>query len=142
MHRAFLFCLRYRRTYGFARLSLQSLTPQFAQLLSQLLYNQPELRPPVLRALKILVESNTKPSSSVTNVDSAAAAATDDEVLTETDAASNLVHLRSQAESWFAVLFNVFGSVGRDAQGTVGEVIAAWARIVDEKVSVTLFPFF
>lgn len=91
-------------------------------MLSQLLYNQPDLRPPVLRALKVLVESNTKASGD------------DSDPLSEDEIAKNLAYMRSQAESWFAVLFNVFGSVGRDSQGMVGEVISAWAEISDEKV--------
>lgn len=91
-------------------------------MLSQLLYNQPDLRPPVLRALKVLVESNTKASGN------------DSDPLGEDEIAKNLAYMRSQAESWFAVLFNVFGSVGRDSQGMVGEVVSAWAEISDEKV--------
>ncbi|KAJ7496027.1 armadillo-type protein [Mycena galericulata] len=72
----------------------ESLNPTFSALLSGLLYGQPELRPAVLRALKVTAQ-----------------------------AAQNITYLRTQAESWLAVLFNVFGSVGRDSRGIVGEVI-------------------
>ena len=89
-------------------------------MLSQLLYVQPELRPPVLKALKTVVESNIKNDGEGT--------------LTDEDIAQNTAFLRTQAESWFAVLFNVFGRVGRDQQGMVGDVIATWASIADEKV--------
>ena len=95
-------------------------------MLSQLLYNQPELRPSVLKALKVVVESNTTPDED----DSASAIP-----LTKAKADENRVFLRTQSKSWFAVLFNVFGSVGRDGQGLVGEVIKAWASISNEKVS-------
>ncbi|EJD03307.1 NUC173-domain-containing protein [Fomitiporia mediterranea MF3/22] len=101
----------------------ESLTPQFAQMLSQLLYNQPELRPPVLKALKVIVESNTRASEGT---------AGDDSLSTE-EAEQNLAFLKSQAESWFAVLFNVFSSVGRNEHAMVGDVISAWAAITDEK---------
>ncbi|KAH8119547.1 NUC173-domain-containing protein [Phellopilus nigrolimitatus] len=104
----------------------ESLSPQFAQMLSQLLYSQPELRPPVLRALKVVVDSNAK-GESTTNTD------TEPDALSENEIAQNRVFLRAQSESWFAVLFNLFGSVGRDGQGIVGEVISTWASIANEK---------
>ena len=93
-------------------------------MLSQLLYNQPELRPPVLKALRVIVESNTKSSEH----------ADDPDAVPAEEAQQNLETLRSQAESWFAVLFNVFGSVGRNEQGMIGDVISVWAAIADEKV--------
>lgn len=37
-----------------------------------------------------------------------------------------------------AVLFNVFGSVNRDARGIVGDVISSWASIAGEQVSATI----
>lgn len=49
-------------------------------------------------------------------------------------AQENVAFLRTQAESWLAVLFNVFGSVGRDNQGMVGDVVSAWIAIADAKV--------
>ncbi|KAI5117784.1 hypothetical protein M0805_000427 [Coniferiporia weirii] len=103
----------------------ESLTPQFAQMLSQLLYSQSELRPPVLRALKVVVESNAKVAEGASD--------DDPDALSADEIAQNCAFLRTQAESWFAVLFNMFGSIGRDAQGMVGEVISAWAAIADEK---------
>ena len=93
-------------------------------MLSQLLYNQPELRPPVLKALRVIVESNTA------NPDDG----DDDEALPEGEVASNLAFIRTQAESWFAVLFNVFGTVGRNEQPMVGDVIGIWASIADGDV--------
>ena len=50
------------------------------------------------------------------------------------EAQANVAFLRTQAESWLAVLFNVFGSVGRDNQGMVGDVVSAWIAIADAKV--------
>jgi ribosomal RNA-processing protein 12 len=46
----------------------------------------------------------------------------------------NLTFLRSQASSWLAVLFNVFGTTARDARTTVGEVIASWITVTSEQV--------
>ncbi|KAF8521281.1 NUC173-domain-containing protein [Hysterangium stoloniferum] len=96
----------------------------FAQLLSQILYNQPHLRPAILKALKVVVESNFWVTS---------------DIVTVSHANRNLEHLRSQAESWFAVLFNVFGSVGQDAKGMVGDVISAWAKIAGDEEVVKMY---
>lgn len=49
-------------------------------------------------------------------------------------AAENVAFLRTQVESWLAVLFNVFSTIGRDGQATVGDVISAWAALADDKV--------
>jgi hypothetical protein len=110
------------------------LTPAVAQLLSQLLYNQPELRPSVLRALKTLVDS----SVALAKQDAAALerhpALQRPDALTQAVAQRNVDALRAQADSWLAVLFNVFGSVARDARSSVGDVISSWADIASEQV--------
>ncbi|GJJ06213.1 hypothetical protein Clacol_000403 [Clathrus columnatus] len=97
---------------------------KFAQLLSQILYSQPSLRPPILKALKVLVESHSWIESDIVTVE---------------DGHRNLDHLRSQAESWFAVLFNVFGSVGQDGKGMVGDVISAWIKIAGDEAVVKMY---
>ncbi|KAG5221477.1 armadillo-type protein [Salix suchowensis] len=43
---------------------LLGLDPAFSQLLSQLLYSQPELRPSILRALKVIIDSNVVAAAS------------------------------------------------------------------------------
>jgi|SRR5882762_181835 len=107
---------------------MQALSPAFSQLLSQLLYSQPELRPSVLKALKVMVDSNV--SLSLTDA------------ISPDSAAQNVAFLRTQAESWLAVFFNVFGSVGRDGRGMVGDVIAAWTAIAGERVCPLMLNFF
>ncbi|KAH8107256.1 ribosomal RNA-processing protein 12 [Cristinia sonorae] len=108
-----------------------ALTPEFSQLLSQLLYSQPDLRPAVLKALRVLVESNDVIASG----DPARIAKLPEVVradsISQEAAQSNLVFLRTQVESWLAVLFNIFSSAGRNGQGMVGDVIAAWVAIAD-----------
>ncbi|KAJ3778669.1 armadillo-type protein [Lentinula raphanica] len=104
----------------------ETLNASFSQLISQLLYGQPELRSPVLRGLKLIVDSNVALANSVPDTLNPAG-------ITSEQAALNVTFLQTQAESWEAVLFNVFGSVGRDARGQVGEVITAWAGITSEQ---------
>lgn len=110
------------------------MTTQFSQLLSQLLYSQPELRPSVLKALKVVVDSNVALASGdelqIIKLPEGARAAPISQQL----AAENVAYLRTQVESWLAVLFNVFSSVGRDSQGPVGDVISTWVAIADEQV--------
>ncbi|KAF5380415.1 hypothetical protein D9615_004614 [Tricholomella constricta] len=105
----------------------ESLTPAFSQLLSQLLYGQPELRPAVLKGLKVMVESNVALASPKDGETPSP------DAISPSEASDNVAVLRTQAESWLAVFFNVFGSVGRDSRGMVGDVISAWASIAGEQ---------
>jgi ribosomal RNA-processing protein 12 len=105
----------------------ETMNASFSQLISQLLYRQPELRSAVLRGLKLIVDSNVALANSTDE-------APNPSNMTVEQATQNVAFLRTQAESWLAVLFNVFGSLGRDARGPVGEVITAWAGITSEQV--------
>ena len=60
-----------------------------------------------------------------------------DAPVTRETAESNLVFLRTQVESWLAVLFNVFSSIDTDGRGAVADVITAWISIADAKVCTT-----
>lgn len=108
-----------------------ALTPAFSQLLSQLLYSQPELRPPVLRGLKALIESNKIIASQV-DIDMGESSRCDNAITPE-QASQNLTFLKTQVESWFAVFFNIFGSVDRDNRGMVGDVIGIWAGLAEKQ---------
>jgi len=104
----------------------QALSQQFSQLLSQLLYGQPELRTAVLRGLKVMVESNVKPidRSKLTYV------------LSAEDTRDNIEFLRTQAGSWLAVFFNVFSSITPDSRNLVGDTISVWASVAQDTVSL------
>ena len=84
------------------------------------------MRGSVLKALKVIVESNL-PSEETPVVPGFG------------DAQRNIAHLRTQAESWFAVLFNVYGSVGQEGKSMVGDVISAWVKIAGENEIVTMY---
>ncbi|TDL26142.1 NUC173-domain-containing protein [Rickenella mellea] len=105
----------------------EALTPQLAQMLSQLLYNQPELRPAVLKALIIVVQSNVSLCSPTG--DTSDSLSKDGDVITVEEAAQNVEFIRSQAESWLAVLFNVFSSVDKGGNNLVGDAIGVWASV-------------
>jgi ribosomal RNA-processing protein 12 len=55
-------------------------------------------------------------------------------IITLQEAQENIEFLRTQVESWVAVLFNVYGSVARDSRTMVGDVINSWLSIASEKV--------
>ena len=49
-------------------------------------------------------------------------------------AQENVAFLKTQADSWLAVLFNVFGTVHRDDRGKIGDVVRVWAGIAKPEV--------
>lgn len=114
--------------------STQAFTPAFSQMLSQILYTQVELRSFVLRALSVLVDSNAAIASQDPSLLEKLPLAVRMDSISQDLAVKNVDFLRNQAESWLAVLFNVFGSVGREAQGMVGEVITSWLGIAQDAV--------
>jgi ribosomal RNA-processing protein 12 len=116
----------------------QAFSPTFAQMLSQILYTQVELRSFVLRALNILVDSNVAIASQDPTLLEKLPSAVRADTISQEQAAKNVDFLRSQAESWLAVLFNVFGTVDREARRMVGEVITAWLGVAGDTVSYAL----
>lgn len=118
--------------------STQAFTPAFSQMLSQILYTQVELRSFVLRALSVLVDSNVAVASQDPSLLEKLPSAVRMDSISQDQAAKNVDLLRNQAESWLAVLFNVFGSIGRENQGMVGEVITTWLGIAGETVRFSL----
>jgi ribosomal RNA-processing protein 12 len=111
---------------------LKALNQQFSQLLSQLMYGQPELRAAVLKGLKVMVESNQQLAET---------SKTPASTLSAEQVQENLDFLRTQAGSWLAVFFNVFSSITPDSRNLVGETVAVWASIAQETVSGTSFKY-
>ncbi|KAH0827850.1 hypothetical protein J3R83DRAFT_3476 [Lanmaoa asiatica] len=116
---------------GYCHAPPDALTPAFSQLLSQLLYTQPELRLSVLKGLKSLVESSLAESQA--DPENSAETSVVGSSITREEAIQNVAFLKTQVESWFAVFFNVFGSVERESRGFVGDVIGVWANIADPR---------
>ncbi|THH02095.1 hypothetical protein EW026_g741 [Hermanssonia centrifuga] len=120
--------------YCFRNAELKTaLAPEFSQLLSQLLYSQPGLRPSVLKALKVMVDTNVALASNDEQLLAKLPESIRADTISPEVASANVLFLRSQVESWLAVLFNVFSTLGRDSQGAIGGVISTWASIADEK---------
>lgn len=110
---------------------IQAFTKQFCEILSNVLYSQGHLRPPIFRGLQLLVERNKSIMSS----------ASPSEVLQQTfglDAAAgkkNIQLLSGLAPNLLAVMFNVFSKAGKEGRGYVLDGISAYLSILTAKVS-------
>lgn len=103
----------------------------FAELLSNVLYKQTELRVDICRALQNLVESN----QAILSVE----ADEDDLILqrriTKAAAAKNISHLAGFASNLLAVLFNVYSQTLPHHRGYILQCINAYLSITPEQVS-------
>ncbi|KAL8873369.1 MAG: hypothetical protein Q9174_001154 [Haloplaca sp. 1 TL-2023] len=108
---------------------------KFAELLSNLLYSQPDLRSHICRGLQRLVESNQE----IQGVE-----ATDLEIrlrsrMTKNDAQANLDHLTQLAGNLLAVLFNVYSQTLPQHRGYILQCINAYLSIAPEKELLETF---
>ncbi|KAI6249720.1 Ribosomal RNA-processing protein [Erysiphe necator] len=98
----------------------------FAEIISNLLYTQPELRPDICKALLTLVESN----KSVSSIEGP-----DDLLLqrrvTKVAAQRNLNHLSTFASNMLAVLFNVYSQTLPQYRGYILECINAFLSVTN-----------
>lgn len=83
----------------------------------------------MFRGLKSLVESNLAVSQA--GLEGSSESSREGGSITREEATQNIIFLKAQVESWFAIFFNVFGSVERESRGIVGDVISVWAGIAD-----------
>ena len=107
----------------------QAFNQKLAELLANVLYSQPALRPPVFRGLQLLVERNTSLANS---------SAPDEDMqtsfgLTPGDGKANLKHLASMAENLLAVFFNVFAQSPADSRGYITEAITVYCEVLSKK---------
>ncbi|BEI80482.1 hypothetical protein CcaverHIS002_0110110 [Cutaneotrichosporon cavernicola] len=103
------------------------LTSQFLSLITNLLYSQPLLLSPLLRSLTALVTSTERLLGSTTDPSELRKQFGVDQERAKED----LVALKALAKDMVGVLLNVFSSTPREQRGMVGDVIAAWVRIMD-----------
>ncbi|EST09064.1 hypothetical protein PSEUBRA_001400 [Kalmanozyma brasiliensis GHG001] len=101
-------------------------TRQFAELLTNVLYTQPNLRPSICRGLQALVYRNEALVSSGAPSDSLKHAFG----LDQADGKANIAHLSAIAPNLLAVLFNVFSQSPGEGRGFVYDTIAAYLRVM------------
>ncbi|KAK1139649.1 pre-rRNA processing protein [Aspergillus melleus] len=117
---------------GYCELPLdlvESFDQGFAELLSNVLYKQTDLRVDICRALQNLVESN----QAILSVETEG----DDLILqrriTKEAAAKNIAHLAGFASNLLAVLFNVYSQTLPHYRGYILQCINAYLSITPEK---------
>lgn len=117
-------------------LDLESAFDQsFAELLSNVLYKQTELRVDVCRALQNLVESN----QAIVEVDTGAEQGENlvlQRRISKATARKNLAHLSAFASNLLAVLFNVYSQTLPHYRGYILQCVNAYLSIAPEKVSL------
>lgn len=108
---------------------------KFAELLSNVLYQQTDLRVDVCRALQNLVESN----QAVLESDLDAEQLQVEHRITRDDAQANINHLASLANNLLAVLFNVYSQTLPQSRAYILQCINAYLSVAPEKDLVDTF---
>ncbi|KAI9869399.1 MAG: hypothetical protein M1813_000188 [Trichoglossum hirsutum] len=106
----------------------------FAEMASNVLYKQVELRPDVCRALQTLVDSNKAILALESDGDLVL-----QRRVTKADARNNIDHLASFAGNLLAVLFNVYSQTLPQYRGFILKCINAYLSITPEKELVSTF---
>ena len=111
-------------------LRCQEFDQHFAELISNVLYKQADLRPDICRGLQALVDSNK----------AALAVDADAELLlkrvTKADAQKSIDHLASIAKNMLAVLFNVYSETLPQYRGYILQCINSYLSIAPAQVRI------
>ena len=103
----------------------------FAELLSNLLYQQTELRVDICKALQLLVDTNKETLNPQNPKEDLFIRAR----ISKADAKRNVEYLATFAENLLAVLFNVYSQTLPQFRGYILQCINAYLSITGEKVS-------
>lgn len=112
----------------------ESFDQSFAEMTSNLLYQQPQLRKDLCKALQTLVESNQALASMDGEEDLVAQG-----MVTRADAEKNLAHLAGLAGNLLAVLFNVYSETLPQYRGIILQCINAYLSITPEQELMETF---
>ncbi|KAI4125060.1 MAG: hypothetical protein LQ338_004482 [Usnochroma carphineum] len=123
---------------GYCNLPLdiqEAFDQEFAELLSNLLYSQPELRADICRGLQTLVDSNRE----ILAVDAGEEEIQSRSRISKATAQANLDHLATFAGNLLAVLFNVYSQTLPQYRGYILQCINAYLSITNEKELLDTF---
>ena len=107
----------------------------FAELLSNLLYQQPHLRADICKALQNLIDTN----KAITEVEGEDENLIQQGRVTRTEAKKNLEHLSGFAGNLLAVLFNVYSQTLPHNRGNLLQCINAYLSITPEQEIMETF---
>lgn len=113
---------------------LESFDQTFAEMVANLLYQQPQLRTDLCKALQHLVESNQAVVSLEGDEDLIAQG-----MVTRDDAQKNIQHLSGFAGNILAVLFNVYSETLPQYRGIILRAINAYLSITPEQELMETF---
>lgn len=99
---------------------------KFLELLANVLYSQPALRPSICRGLQLLVDRNESLASSAAPT----AVLVQSFGLTSEQGKANLKQLSTIASSLLAVLFNVFSQSPSESRGYILDCLVAYLRVM------------
>lgn len=120
---------------GYCELPLdleESFDQSFAELLSNVLYKQTELRVDICKGLQNLVESN----QAILSVEKEEDDLIIQRRITKEAARKNIAHLSRFASNLLAVLFNVYSQTLPHYRGYILQCINAYLSIASEQVSI------
>ncbi|EAS34406.3 90S preribosome component RRP12 [Coccidioides immitis RS] len=123
---------------GFCELPLdvtEAFDQSFAELLSNVLYKQAELRVEVCKALQNLVDSNKEIASLDTEADDLLL----QRRITKETAKKNIAHLSGFSSNLLAVLFNVYSQTLPQFRGHILQCINAYLSITPEQELIDTF---
>ncbi|KAG8944184.1 hypothetical protein FRC04_002140 [Tulasnella sp. 424] len=109
--------------------------PTFAQLLTNVLYNQTTLRPQVFTGLRSLVQTTKTLATSAIPAEQMESTFG----ISSAHAAESLGVLKQMAGDMLSVLFNVYSDVPVDKRDVVGEVIFLWLSIASSEEILTTY---
>jgi len=121
---------------GYCELPLdltQAFDQSFAEMLANLLYQQPQLRTDICRGLQNLILSN-QAIEAVETEDLLAQGR-----VTKTQAIANMKHLSSFANNLLAVLFNIYGETLPQYRGLILQCINSYWSIIPKEELVSTF---
>ncbi|KAG9002109.1 hypothetical protein FRB90_011442 [Tulasnella sp. 427] len=110
-------------------------TPTFAQLLTNVLYNQTSLRPQVFAALRTLVQTTKALGTASTPAEQMESTFG----ISPAHAIESLGVLKRMAGDMLSVLFNVYSDVPVDKRDVIGEVIFLWLSIASSEEILTTY---
>lgn len=108
---------------------------KFAELISNILYQQTDLRVDICRALQNLVESN----QAILELDAEAEKLQLEHRVTKEDVTKNIAHLAKLSSNLLAVLFNVYSQTLPQSRAYILQCINAYLSITPEKDLVETF---
>ena len=118
-----------RRSFAYANIEAQAFDQSFAEVVSNVLYKEVDLRSDICKALQNLVDSNQAILALESDEDLVL-----QKRISKADARTNIVHLATFTSNLLAVLFNVYSQTLPQYRGFILKCINSYLSITPEQV--------